>query len=157
MENKNNTWVIVLLVLIAGLLIGYFANANNMMSGVFWNGGMHEVMEEQMGGFGHMHDDGHHHANELSKEDLIRQDGAMQHAMEEMMLGLRGKTGDAYEEAFLKMMIVHHIGAIEMVEDLLEETDRPELTAMANDIITAQRKEVEMMKGWLETWFNSNE
>jgi uncharacterized protein (DUF305 family) len=53
------------------------------------------------------------------------------------------------------MMIVHHIGAIEMAEQLLKETDRPELVKMGNDIITVQTDEVNMMKGWLNDWFNS--
>ena len=92
----------------------------------------------------------------MHQEEIIARDGAMQHAMEEMMFGFRGKTGEEYEEAFLRGMIVHHIGAIEMAEGLLEHTDRPELVGMAEDIIETQSSEVETMKGWLAAWFSEN-
>ncbi|MCB9805931.1 DUF305 domain-containing protein [Candidatus Nomurabacteria bacterium] len=141
MENKNQTIIIGLLALIVGLIIGYFFASNTMMSnqGQFSNNEMHEEMEEHMYG-----------------DELIDEDGAMMHAMDEMMLGFRGKTGEAYEEAFLRGMIVHHIGAIEMAEGLLKQTDRPELVKLANNIIEAQQGEVEMMRGWLKEWFNEN-
>jgi uncharacterized protein (DUF305 family) len=141
MENKNQTIIIGLLALIVGLILGYFFAGNTMMSdrGFFSNDVMHEEMEEHMYG-----------------DDLIDEDGAMMHAMDEMMFGFRGKTGEAYEEAFLRGMIVHHIGAINMAEDLLKQTDRSELVELANNIIKTQSEEVDMMKGWLATWFNKN-
>lgn len=149
MENKNQTIIIGLLALIVGLIIGYLFGGNNMMfnRGFFSNDSMYEEMEEHMGDeMGeHMYDD-----------ELIDEDGAMMHAMDEMMLGFRGKTGEEYEEAFLRGMIVHHIGAIEMAEELLKQTDRPELVKLANDIISAQNSEVDMMRGWLKDWFNGN-
>ena len=141
MENKNQTIIIGLLALIVGLILGYFFGGNTMMSnrGFFSNEVMHEEMEEHMYG-----------------DELIDEDGAMIHAMDEMMLGFRGKTGEEYEEAFLRGMIVHHIGAINMAEELLEQTDRPELVELANDIITSQSSEVEQMRSWLSEWFNEN-
>ena len=141
MENKNQTIIIGLLALIVGLILGYFFGGNTMMSnrGFFSNEAMHEEMEERMYG-----------------DELIDEDGAMIHAMDEMMLGFRGKTGEEYEEAFLRGMIVHHIGAINMAEELLEQTDRPELVELANDIITSQSNEVEQMRSWLSEWFNEN-
>lgn len=135
---KNNVLVIGLLTLIIGLFIGYTLAPQTMMDT--------DMMVE-------MHDEMEEYAEH--EEELISGDGMMQHAMEEMMLGFRGKMGEEYEKAFLEMMIVHHIGAIEMAEQLLEETDRPELVKMANDIITVQNQEVDMMKGWLNDWFNS--
>jgi uncharacterized protein (DUF305 family) len=93
----------------------------------------------------------------MHSDPIVANDGAMMHAMDEMMLELRGKEGEEYEEAFLKGMIVHHLGAIEMAEDLLEQTDRPELVQMANAIISVQTDEIETMKEWLRDWFNYNE
>lgn len=141
MENKNQTIIIGLLALIAGLILGYLFGGNTMMSnrGFVSNDSTYEEMGE------HMYED-----------ELIDEDGAMIHAMDEMMLGFRGKTGEAYEEAFLRGMIVHHIGAVNMAEELLEQTDRPELVELANNIIKTQSEEVDMMKGWLGTWFNEN-
>ncbi len=40
-----------------------------------------------------------------------------------------------------------------MSEVLLESTKRPELQKLANDIIAAQTTEIDMMKGWLNTWY----
>jgi len=139
MENKNQTTIIVLLVLIAGLILGYFFGANTMPHrGLFSNDAMHEEIEEYM-----------------YEDNIISGDGAMMHAMDEMMLGFRGETGEAYEEAFLRGMIVHHIGAVRMAEGLLEQTDRPELRMFAQDIIKVQSEEIDTMKEWLEAWFDN--
>lgn len=135
MENKNNTLVISLLTLIVGLIIGYFFGVNTSTRGFFMND-MHEEMED------HMYED-----------EIISSDGAMMHAMDEMMLGFRGKEGEEYEEAFLRGMIVHHLGAVNMSEELLENTDRPELRAFAENIINAQSEEIDQMKEWLDSWF----
>jgi uncharacterized protein (DUF305 family) len=51
-------------------------------------------------------------------------------------------------------MIIHHEGAVEMAEILLEKTKRPELIKLANDIISAQNTEIEMMQNWNKEWFN---
>jgi len=134
---KKNVLVIGLLALIIGLFVGYTLAPRTMMDKETMVE-VHEEMEDMM-----EHD-----------EDVFA-DGAMQHSMDEMMRGLKGKTGEEYEKAFLEMMIVHHIGAIKMAEELLEETDRPELVKMANDIISVQNQEVDMMKAWLSEWFNS--
>jgi uncharacterized protein (DUF305 family) len=78
----------------------------------------------------------------------------MHGAMGGMMMGLQGKTGDALDLAFLDGMIIHHEGAIEMSQALLNGTKRPELIKLGNDIITAQTGEIQMMKEWRKVWFN---
>lgn len=78
-------------------------------------------------------------------------------SMEDMMDGmnaeLRGKSGDALDQAFLDEMIVHHEGAVEMAEILLAGTKRPELKKMGDDIIRAQTQEIAQMKSWRTEWF----
>lgn len=145
MESKNQVIIIGLLALIIGLLIGYFFGNNNGMSqrGLFGGESMYEEMEEHMG-------------EDRYKDEIINGDGELQHMMDEMMLIGRGQTGDAYEEAWLRGMVVHHIGAIRMSENLLEQTNRPELIELANNIIESQSKEVEQMKEWLDLWFNKD-
>jgi len=127
---KNKELIIGLLAIIIGLFVGYSLGINQDIS-----------LDEMP-------------LRENHEEDIINSDGAMIHAMDEMMMDFRGKTGEEYEKAFLKGMIVHHIGAIEMAEELLEQTERPELVNMANDIIKVQSEEVDMMKEWLSDWFN---
>lgn len=73
--------------------------------------------------------------------------------MEGMMSGLQGKTGDAFDKEFLSEMIVHHQGAVDMAKAVLATSKRPELIKLANDIIAAQTKEIDMMKGWQSVWF----
>jgi len=138
MDKNNNILTVALLALIAGLIIGYFFGGNGMMrgSGFYSNNHMYEEMGEHMYG-----------------DDIIDRDGAMIHAMDEMMLGFRGKAGAEYEEMFLRSMIVHHLGAVNMSRDLLENTDRPELVQFAQNVIEVQSQEVETMKGWLDAWF----
>lgn len=77
----------------------------------------------------------------------------MGHMMDEMNAGLVGKTGDDFDKAFIDEMIVHHQGAIDMAEMVLETSKRPELIKLANDIITAQTAEIEMMNMWRTEWF----
>lgn len=145
METKNNVAIIGLLALIAGLIIGYFFGTS-AYSGPSWMFDMHDD------GGGHMYEE---MGKRMYGEDIIDRDGAMIHAMDEMMLGFRGREGEEFEEAFLRSMIVHHLGAVEMSERVLEETDRPELRELARNIIETQTQEVDVMKGWLDEWFTN--
>lgn len=78
---------------------------------------------------------------------------SMNNTMTGMMSGLQGKTGDAFDKEFLSEMIVHHQGALEMAKAVLATSKRPELIKLANDVISAQTKEIDMMKGWQSAWF----
>ena len=81
------------------------------------------------------------------------EDMSMESMMSDMMVGLEGKTGDEFDKAFLSEMIVHHQGAVDMAKAVLATSKKPELVKLANDIISAQNKEIEMMKGWQKAWF----
>lgn len=85
---------------------------------------------------------------------VMNDDGSnMAGMMMDMNAALRGKTGDALDKAFLEEMIIHHEGAVEMTEILLQGTTRPELLKLGTDIVTAQTAEIEMMKQWKKEWF----
>jgi uncharacterized protein (DUF305 family) len=75
-------------------------------------------------------------------------------SMGSMMAGLNGRTGDAFDKAFLSEMIVHHEGAVEMAEAALQNAKHQEIKTMANAIISAQTSEINQMRGWLKTWYN---
>lgn len=77
----------------------------------------------------------------------------MDMSMNDMMHGMEGKIGDAFDQAFLRAMIVHHEGAVEMAEEVKRVSKRPELLKLADDIIVAQTKEIGMMKQWLNEWY----
>jgi uncharacterized protein (DUF305 family) len=77
----------------------------------------------------------------------------MESSMSGMMMGLEGKTGEEFDKAFLSEMIVHHEGAVDMAQMVLTTSKRPELTKLAGEIITAQTKEIRMMKDWQKSWY----
>ena len=58
-------------------------------------------------------------------------------------------TGDA-DIDFVRGMIAHHIGAIEMARVVIEHGEDQDIRALAEEIIEAQETEVEMMEAWLE-------
>jgi uncharacterized protein (DUF305 family) len=72
-------------------------------------------------------------------------------AMDVMMSGMSPVTytGDA-DADFLLMMIPHHQSAVDMSRALLEETDDPEVEAMAQAVITTQEAEIASMRSMLE-------
>lgn len=76
----------------------------------------------------------------------------MNSSMEDMMDSMMGKEAGDFDQAFLSAMIVHHEGAVKMAQAALQSAQHPELKKMAQDIITAQTKEIEQMKTWQQSW-----
>ncbi len=56
-------------------------------------------------------------------------------------------TGDA-DRDFAQEMIPHHQMAVDMANDVLKSGKDPELKKLAQEIIAAQQKEIEFLKGW---------
>ena len=65
---------------------------------------------------------------------------------------LKGKTGDDFDKAFIEQMIPHHQGAIEMAQLASKNASHQEIKDMADDIISAQTSEIEMMQDWQKSW-----
>lgn len=125
MENKNTIYIVVALVL--GILVGYLIWGTNASQR-----SMHMMPDGTM-----MHDES------MSMDAM----------MHDMMAELEGKKGDEFDQAFLSEMIIHHEGAVVMAEAVLQNSKRPELIKLANDIIKAQTTEIDMMKDWRAKWF----
>jgi len=58
-------------------------------------------------------------------------------------------TGDV-DVDFVRSMIPHHQGAVEMAKIVLEYGKDPEIRKLAEDIVKAQEAEIAFMEGWLE-------
>jgi uncharacterized protein (DUF305 family) len=83
------------------------------------------------------------------------QAAAMHHgsmSMDHMMAEVETKTGDAFDKAFIDMMIPHHEGAMAMARIARHEAMHPELREMAGDMIVEQRSEIRTLKRWYRAW-----
>lgn len=71
-----------------------------------------------------------------------------------MMRDLTGLRTDALDRAFLEDMIPHHMMAVMMSQQLLMAgLADDEIIPLARTIRDVQRSEIQMMAGWLRTWF----
>lgn len=69
---------------------------------------------------------------------------------------LKNKTGDDFDEAFITSMIMHHEGAIDMAKLAEKNAKHDEIKQLANDILSAQSKEIDMMQTWQTDWGYKN-
>ena len=61
-------------------------------------------------------------------------------------------TGEDYDRMFLANMIAHHQGAVDMANLALTSAKHQEIKDMANNIISAQTKEIGDMQSWQTAW-----
>ena len=53
---------------------------------------------------------------------------------------------------FVQMMILHHLGAVEMAQLAVENASSEEVRELAGRIVAAQDPEITLMAGWLDAW-----
>ena len=107
----------------------------------------------------HGHDQGHHHhghetrtghehgkAAQAKNEATLAYEAANARMHDGMNAAL---TGDP-DVDFMRGMIPHHQGAIDMAEIVLKYGKDPETRRLAEEIVKAQTEEIAQMKAWLE-------
>jgi len=67
---------------------------------------------------------------------------------DQQMLDLEGATGSAFDQMFAMYMIVHHEGAIEMAQQVVESANS-DVASLAKSIIAEQTVEIEELKAFL--------
>ncbi len=67
---------------------------------------------------------------------------------------LKGLSGKDFEVQFLQEMIAHAQSAVALAQLIPTHTKRAELGTLAQDIISAQKKEISEMTTWLSTWYH---
>lgn len=96
------------------------------------------------------------HMDEMNKrgDHMMHGGSGMKGQMDGMMMGLEGKSGDEFDKAFLKEMIMHHEGAVQMAEAALQNAEHQEIKDLSSAIISTQNKEIEQMKKWETEWYS---
>jgi uncharacterized protein (DUF305 family) len=69
-----------------------------------------------------------------------------------MMDANRLSKWEPFDKAFIDAMIPHHQSAIYMSQVSREESKIPAIKQLAEDIIDAQKREIEQMKQWRRQW-----
>ncbi|MFO0955235.1 MAG: DUF305 domain-containing protein [Candidatus Saccharibacteria bacterium] len=84
----------------------------------------------------------------IDKSQMMYSEGSMDH----MVAMLRDKEGDEFDKEFIRQMIPHHEGAIEMAELINDRAKHEEVKALGRDIIAAQTSEIDRMEAWYSDW-----
>jgi uncharacterized protein (DUF305 family) len=61
---------------------------------------------------------------------------------------------EPFDKAFIDVMIPHHQSAIYMSQVAQEESKIPVIKQLAEDIVDAQKREIEQMKQWRKQWYS---
>jgi uncharacterized protein (DUF305 family) len=67
--------------------------------------------------------------------------------------GLEQLSGDAFDQAFLSRMAMHHAMGIAMTQPVVANGAHQELKELGGRMMAAQAAEIDLMRGWLTTWY----
>ena len=62
-------------------------------------------------------------------------------------------SGDAFDQAFLAQMTMHHTMGVMMTQPVVASGAHQELQTLGSQMIADQSREVEQMRGWLRGWY----
>ena len=100
---------------------------------------------------------------EIDLFDEIREELGGEPAMEMSQEEMEGMMGNMdagelakerpFDRAFIDAMIPHHESAIAMANVALQESENAEIRRIAEDIMSAQEREIAQMRQWREEWY----
>ena len=81
----------------------------------------------------------------ISKTPEVKDDGSMGKLMR--------LEGEEFEIAFMKMLVRHHRTAVKEGLKCLDRAEHRELIGLCDEMVAAQRREIQLMEGWLCQWY----
>jgi uncharacterized protein (DUF305 family) len=69
---------------------------------------------------------------------------------------LRSLNGAEFERQFLSKMIQHHKDGVEAASMAVQKAQKPEIKQLAQKNVDQQKKEIEQMTGWLQSWYQDS-
>ena len=125
--------------LVGGVIVWFMASSavNNNVTGMMQMMGMRGQTPEMM---------------QETQEVMMGNHGDESMSMNAMVDELKGKSGDEFDKTFINLMIEHHQGAIDMASVAKTSTGHQEIKDLADNIISAQTGEIDLMRQWQKTW-----
>jgi uncharacterized protein (DUF305 family) len=71
-------------------------------------------------------------------------------ASDAQMAELEAATGSEGSPLFLELMIEHHVGAVDMADDVIDDGRSADVRQLAEQIVTSQTAEIETMRALLQ-------
>ena len=73
-----------------------------------------------------------------------------------MMDSMKGKKGVELDKTYIRSMIEHHKGAVQMAQKVLAISTKDEIKTLAQNIVSNQNMEIKQLSDWLMTKFNDH-
>ena len=66
-----------------------------------------------------------------------------------------GRSDKYFDKRYIDAMIAHHLGAIQLAEQVKDKTKRPEIKVIAESILENEPKLINELYTWKKDWYNN--